>query len=167
MIDDRGHMRFRELIELADSVYLFPRDDSPGAIQPNIGLIRGQRQTVLIDAGNSPRHARQIMASMAGGGFPPINTVIYTHHHWDHTFGASVYNADHIIAHHANHPQMLAYARQKPLSPLGATYVYFLPAGSPVPELSLREPHLPAPFSAQLLARYAHREVGEEALEVY
>ncbi len=105
-------MRFRELIELADGVYLFPRDDSPEVLQPNIGLVKGRQQTVLIDAGNSPRHARQIMAAMAGGGFPPIHTVIYTHHHWDHTFGASVYNADHIIAHHANHAQMLAYARQ-------------------------------------------------------
>ena len=33
---------------------------------------------------------------------PPVSHIIYTHHHWDHTFGACVYGAP-AIAHHLSH----------------------------------------------------------------
>lgn len=101
---------FRELEELAPRVYMFPRDDTPDTIQPNLGVLRLKEQTILIDAGNSPRHARQLMASMAGEDFAPIETVVYTHHHWDHTFGAATFNPSMIVAHSENAVIMATYA---------------------------------------------------------
>ena len=104
---------FRELEELAPRVYMFPRDDTPNTVQPNIGVLRLDHQTILIDAGNSPRHAHQIMAAMAGQNFPPIETIIYTHHHWDHTFAAATYKAKTIIAHHQGTKIMAGYASRQ------------------------------------------------------
>jgi glyoxylase-like metal-dependent hydrolase (beta-lactamase superfamily II) len=101
---------FRELETLAPRVYLFPRDDTPYTIQPNIGVLRLKNQTVLIDAGNSPRHARQIMAAMAGADFPSIETLIYTHHHWDHTFGAATFNAALVVGQAQNSELMAHFA---------------------------------------------------------
>ena len=101
---------FRELEELAPRILMFPRDETPNTIQPNIGVLRLEQQTVLIDAGNSPRHARQLMAAMAGGNFAPIETIIYTHHHWDHTFAAASFNASVIVAQAKNAPLMAEYA---------------------------------------------------------
>lgn len=100
---------FRDLKALAEGVYLYPRDDTPDVIQPNIGIIKLPEQTLLIDCGNSPRHVRRIMAAMAGGGFAPVDTLIYTHHHWDHTFGAAAWNANTIIAHESNLSYMQSY----------------------------------------------------------
>jgi glyoxylase-like metal-dependent hydrolase (beta-lactamase superfamily II) len=48
---------------------------------------------VLVDCGNSPNHARRILAALAQISAPPIGYLIYTHHHWDHVFGSCVFNA--------------------------------------------------------------------------
>ncbi|MEO1287397.1 MAG: MBL fold metallo-hydrolase [Chloroflexota bacterium] len=89
----------RDLEQLAPSVFIFPRDETPNTIQPNIGVITLAYQTVLIDAGNSPRHARHILGAINSRLLPPIRTIILTHHHWDHTFGIASFNAKEIIAH--------------------------------------------------------------------
>jgi glyoxylase-like metal-dependent hydrolase (beta-lactamase superfamily II) len=101
---------FRDLEAIAPRVYIFPRDETPNTIQPNIGVLRLKNQTVLVDAGNSPRHARQIMAAMAGEDFAPIETIIYTHHHWDHTFGAATFNASMTVGHVQNGELMAHFA---------------------------------------------------------
>jgi glyoxylase-like metal-dependent hydrolase (beta-lactamase superfamily II) len=90
---------FRELIRLSENTWVFPHDENPNTVQPNIGLIKTAKQTVLVDAGNSPRHARQVMAEMVGMDFPVIDTVIYTHSHWDHTFGAMTFNPRTVVSH--------------------------------------------------------------------
>ena len=90
---------YHDLIQLADNVWLYPRDDNLEVDQPNIGVIILEKQTILIDAGNSPRHARGIMSALASVGAPPIDYLIYTHHHWDHIFGGMVYSVPMIIAH--------------------------------------------------------------------
>lgn len=105
-------MIFRELEPLADRIFLFPRDTTPDVIQPNIGVIRLRGQTLLIDAGNSLRHARQIRSAMAGGNFQPIDTIIYTHHHWDHTFAGASYNARLVVGHERCTEHLRDYARR-------------------------------------------------------
>jgi glyoxylase-like metal-dependent hydrolase (beta-lactamase superfamily II) len=104
---------FRNLEQLSPRVFVFPRDETPNAIQPNIGLIKLARQSILIDAGNSPRHARQISAAMTGQDFAPIETIILTHHHWDHSFGAASFNALHLIAHQDCAKALADYAKRE------------------------------------------------------
>src|SRR5437868_5520460 len=94
-------MIFQELEYLAGQVWMYPVSPEPDTVQPNVGVLRTKDRTILVDCGNSPRHARRIMGELAASAFPPVDTIIYTHHHWDHVFGAQIFNGAQIIAHEA------------------------------------------------------------------
>ncbi len=87
-----------ELKKIADKVWVYPCDSDPDAVQPNVGGIITPTQTVLVDAGNSPRQARRVLRAMLDIDAPPVSYVIYTHHHWDHVFGGDAHGAT-VIAH--------------------------------------------------------------------
>jgi len=86
------------LRQIADNVWMFPHDKDQKKIQPAVGIICTPTQTVLVDGGNSPKHAGRIQAALKAIDAPPISQIIYTHHHWDHVFGACVFGAP-AIAH--------------------------------------------------------------------
>ena len=87
-----------DLLQLAERVWLFPHDPDQELVQPAIGVICGSHQTVLVDAGNSPTHSQRVLAALRELDAPPVAYVVYTHHHWDHIFGAVAYDAP-VIAH--------------------------------------------------------------------
>lgn len=87
-----------EVMQIADHVWLFPTDPDPQKTQPSVGIITTPKQTILIDGGNSPRHARKVRYALSEIGAPPVRFVIYTHHHWDHVFGTAVFECP-VIAH--------------------------------------------------------------------
>ncbi len=82
-----------ELKQLAESVYYFPFNPDYTKVEPNVGVIITRHQTILVDAGNGPRHARRILSALKEMHAPPISHIVYTHHHWDHVFGACVFKA--------------------------------------------------------------------------
>ena len=86
-----------DLIHVSGPVWYFPTDGAD-RVEPNIGVIATPRGVVLVDAGNSPKHGRRIQAAIEAAGLAPVTTIIYTHYHWDHVFGAQVFNAP-VIAH--------------------------------------------------------------------
>ncbi len=86
------------LIQVTPQVWVFPHDPDPARIQPNVGIVVAGKHTVLIDGGNSPRHARRVMIALDDIDAPPVSHVIYTHYHWDHVFGAMVFGAT-AVAH--------------------------------------------------------------------
>ena len=55
--------------------------------RPVLGYLRGDRLALMIDAGNSSRHARQVLALLEGEGLPHPDLVALTHSHWDHCYG--------------------------------------------------------------------------------
>jgi glyoxylase-like metal-dependent hydrolase (beta-lactamase superfamily II) len=87
------------LTALAPQVWFYSANPDPSAVQPTIGVIRTSQQTILIDAGNSPRYARRILADLYAQDFPPVRTLIYTHHHWDHVLGSTSYHPTRVISH--------------------------------------------------------------------
>lgn len=103
------------LKQLSSQVYVFPMDENSERVQPNVGVIHTHSQTILIDTGNGPRRARQIAMELAAMDLPPVRTIIYTHHHWEHVFGAQVYHAPTIIAHEACHQHLQSWL-SRPLS---------------------------------------------------
>jgi glyoxylase-like metal-dependent hydrolase (beta-lactamase superfamily II) len=92
-------MPFQEIEHLAPNVWRFPQGLHPAIPQPNVGIIRDTNRTILIDAGNGIRHARMIHGELVASGFPPVGMIIYTHHHWDHVFGAMMFPSATIVAH--------------------------------------------------------------------
>jgi glyoxylase-like metal-dependent hydrolase (beta-lactamase superfamily II) len=91
-------MRLRHL---AGRVWLYPHHPDASRTQPCLAFVDLGDRCVLIDAGNGPAHARTVRAAALAQGLPPVHTIIYTHHHWDHVWGASVWQVNDIIGHAA------------------------------------------------------------------
>lgn len=123
------------LVQLADNVWIFPRDADPvrAQSQPNVGIITTEKHTILVDAGNSPRHARRIMIALDDIQAPAVYNIIYTHTHWDHVFGAMVFGAP-AIAHEIGQRQLAEMATR----PWGNNYVQEEIIRTPAREASLR-----------------------------
>lgn len=121
------------LVQLANHVWLYPRDPEPDKVQPNVGVIITERQTVLVDAGNSPRQARRILLALDERRAPPVSSVIYTHHHWDHVFGGQVYGTP-IIGHELCRKQLAELAGK----PWGQAYLQEELQRTPAREVGLR-----------------------------
>jgi glyoxylase-like metal-dependent hydrolase (beta-lactamase superfamily II) len=88
----------QKLIQLSENVWLWPHNPNFYAVQSCVGIITGENETVLVDAGNSPQFARRIKDELQRSGFPPVHRIIYTHNHWDHTYGACEFQVP-VIAH--------------------------------------------------------------------
>lgn len=91
-----------QLTQISPHVWILPRHPDKNRVQATVGVVMTSQQTILIDTGNSLQLARRIQATLAAMNAPPISHIIYTHHHWDHSFGACVYGVP-VIAHHLSH----------------------------------------------------------------
>lgn len=91
-------MSFTPLQQISDFVWVYPTHPDKNKVQPAVSAIITPTQTVLYDAGNSPTHARKIASALAAIHAPPVRMVIYSHFHWDHIFGAQVFDAP-VVAH--------------------------------------------------------------------
>lgn len=79
------------LEQVTERIYYLLNDDINE--RPALGLIKGDKSCLLIDAGNSTKHAEQLLDEIKGSNLPPINYVVATHHHWDHILGLSSFDA--------------------------------------------------------------------------
>lgn len=104
--------------QITDRVWLYPHDPNAVSIQPGVGAIITASETVLVDAGNGPPHAREIRTALRAMDAPPVAYVIYTHFHWDHTFGGQVWPDSRIVAHSECHQRLLATYGGPSWSPL-------------------------------------------------
>lgn len=88
----------QELVRLTEEFFLWPHHPDPKRLQPCIGVIVGERGSILVDAGNSPELGNQLKGAMKAKGLPDVSAIIYTHNHWDHISGACAFEAP-AIAH--------------------------------------------------------------------
>jgi glyoxylase-like metal-dependent hydrolase (beta-lactamase superfamily II) len=100
------------LSRLAGRVWLYPHDPDPGAVRGSVAVIEDERGSVVVDAGNGPEAAREIQRSIRAAGLPAPRWLVYTHHHWDHTWGACAWNDVEIIGHESGAPLLEAEARR-------------------------------------------------------
>lgn len=59
--------------------------------RPLLGYVRGSRDALMIDAGNSPAHVALFRAGLKERGLPDPGWVGITHWHWDHCYGLSAF----------------------------------------------------------------------------
>lgn len=97
---------------LSGRVWLYPADPDPDTVQACVAVIADEAGSVVVDAGNSPALARRVQAAMARAGLAAARRLIYTHHHWDHTWGACAWAGVEIIGHEVGHELMTAEARR-------------------------------------------------------
>lgn len=88
-----------ELVRVSEHTWMFPHDPDRKKIQPTVGVVASDNATMIYDAGNGPIHARKIKEAIEQENLPPVRYIIYSHHHWDHIFGAQEFPDAEIIAH--------------------------------------------------------------------
>ena len=78
------------LEKVTDRIYYYMHNDDTD--RPALGLVRGDNACLIIDAGNSPKHARELKKEIELMNIPDVKYLVVTHHHWDHTFGLNEWN---------------------------------------------------------------------------
>jgi len=96
--------------KLRRRVWWYPASPGSRSVQGGVGVIVGKEGSIVVDAGNSPDRARRIQSAMAEAGLPEARWLVYTHHHWDHTWGACAWPDVEIIGHEAGKAPMEAEA---------------------------------------------------------
>lgn len=79
------------LNELAPNIYWMAPEHRTD--RPAIAAIAGEQATLMVEAGNSVKHARQFLDALAAKPVPPLRYVVLTHCHWDHVFGVAQIDA--------------------------------------------------------------------------
>lgn len=93
--------------KLSDRIFYMPYEEESG--RPVLGVVCGERCSLVIDAGNSPKHAAELLASVSELNVSPLKYVAVTHWHWDHVFGIEAMNLTSIC--HENTNEKLKYMK--------------------------------------------------------
>jgi glyoxylase-like metal-dependent hydrolase (beta-lactamase superfamily II) len=101
-----------ELRHLAGPVWLYPHDPDPANVAGCVTLIADDAGSILVDAGNSPAAARRVRSAIDAAGLPAPRRLVYTHHHWDHVWGACAWPDVEIIGHSTGARILEAEARR-------------------------------------------------------
>jgi len=115
------------LRNLAGRVWWYPHDEDHDNVQGGVAVIVDEAGSVLVDAGNSPAAARRIRAAIEAAGLPAPRRLVYTHHHWDHVWGACAWPDVEVIGHRAGARILEVEARR----PWGHAYLREQVAGDP------------------------------------
>lgn len=103
------------LRHLAGRVWWYPHDEDEQNVQGGVAVVADNTGSVLVDAGNSPSTALRIRAAIEAAGLPAVRQLVYTHHHWDHVWGACAWPGVEIIGHRAG-ARILAGEARRPWS---------------------------------------------------
>lgn len=115
------------LRNLAGRVWWYPHDEDHDNVQGGVAVIADDSGSVLVDAGNSPEVARRIRVEIEAAGLPAPRRLVYTHHHWDHVWGACAWPDVEVIGHRAGARILEAEARR----PWGRRYLREEAAANP------------------------------------
>lgn len=65
--------------------------------RPVLGLVVGDKYSLIIDGGNSSSHAKEFLKEIGKLNIPPVKYLLLTHWHWDHVFGITTIGALNIV----------------------------------------------------------------------
>lgn len=71
--------------KITEHIYIRPAE--PFTDRPNIGLIVGNKFSLLFESGNSASNVAQLKNELSTQGLPFPDFVAVSHWHWDHSFG--------------------------------------------------------------------------------
>lgn len=86
-------------VEVAPGAYAYVQPDGTWFIN-NTGFIVGDEGVILIDTCSTEARTKAMLAAVAAVTDLPIQTVVNTHHHGDHTHGNYLTRPAPIVAHH-------------------------------------------------------------------
>ncbi|MDO5516660.1 MAG: MBL fold metallo-hydrolase [Clostridium sp.] len=88
------------LNRLTDRVYYM--DYVQQGDRPVLGLVVGDKYSLVIDGGNSKAHAEEFLSYVKELDVPEVKYLVLTHHHWDHVFGMKTMNLINIVHKKSN-----------------------------------------------------------------
>jgi len=88
------------LNKFSDTIYYLSNQDYNE--RPTLGLVCGDRYSLIIDSGNSPQHAKDFLLEIEKLNVPPVKYVAITHAHWDHFLGMNEFDATVIVNSQTN-----------------------------------------------------------------
>ncbi|OIJ15506.1 hydrolase glyoxylase [Anaerobacillus arseniciselenatis] len=83
------------LNQLSNSIYYLSNLNEKE--RPTLGLVCGEKYSLVIDAGNSVQHAKEFLQEIEALNVPPVKYLVITHAHWDHFLGMNEYGATIIV----------------------------------------------------------------------
>ena len=86
--------------KLTDHIYVYQFDGYTD--RPNIGLIVGEKYTLLFEAGNSAAHVELMKKNLEVQGLPTPDFVAVSHWHWDHSFAMFAWGCPTIAGRETN-----------------------------------------------------------------
>jgi len=88
------------MIKLTERIYYMPHDEETD--RPIIGYVKGDNYSLMIDSGNSKKHADLFIEEIKALDLKYPDFVAITHSHWDHTFGMKSLDALSIACQRTN-----------------------------------------------------------------
>lgn len=85
------------LTQITPRCFYLPNDHETD--RPCLGYVRGDRFSLMIDAGNSPAHHRLFQNELAAAGLPAPHAIAITHSHWDHTYAMFAAHCPTLVNH--------------------------------------------------------------------
>lgn len=79
------------LKKLGKSIYYLPNQNDKD--RPTLGLVCGDKYSLVIDSGNSVQHAKDFLLEIKKLNIPSVKYLVITHAHWDHFLGMNEYDA--------------------------------------------------------------------------
>jgi len=95
---------------ITDRIYYMKHSEETD--RPALGLVIGDDCCLVVDSGNSPRHAKEFQKEIEALKVPPVKYLVLTHYHWDHILGLSDWDAV-VIAHQATEEYIAKYRNMK------------------------------------------------------
>lgn len=83
------------LEKFTDRVYALPFEE--GITKPALGLIVGNKHSLVVDGGHSSSHAKEFLREVHKMNVSPLKYLTITHWHWDHVAGGETMNLTNII----------------------------------------------------------------------
>lgn len=81
--------------KFTNRVYALPYED--GITKPALGLICGEKYSLVVDGGQSVEHAKEFLREAHKLNISPLKYLTVTHWHWDHVSGSETMNLTNII----------------------------------------------------------------------
>src|SRR5262245_11850942 len=82
-------IREHATVKVSEHVYVIP-DGNVGAV-PNVGIVVGNKATLVIDTGLGPRNGQTVLREVGKVSKNPDVYVVATHFHAEHILGESVF----------------------------------------------------------------------------
>lgn len=80
------------LKELSKNVYYMPNEEHSD--RPTLGYVNGEKFSIMIDTGNSPKHLELFYEGLKERGLKEPSIAVITHWHWDHTYAISAFKGN-------------------------------------------------------------------------